>query len=107
MRAVGARAGVQSAQLNGKQKEVTHGSHTPRVTPNLRCPRNGTADEVFRSKASAHALTPLKAAADGKVRKRGSASPDTGQQGDAPRCVMRCAPAGKLARTTSLCEFLQ
>jgi len=40
---VGARAGVQPAQLNGKQEEVT----LELWRPDLRCPRNGTADEVL------------------------------------------------------------
>jgi hypothetical protein len=43
MSPVGARAGVQPAQLNGKQKEVT----LDVWRPNLRCPRNGTADEAL------------------------------------------------------------
>jgi hypothetical protein len=45
MSPVGARAGVQPAQLNGKQKEVT----LDVWQPNLRCPRNGTADEALIS----------------------------------------------------------
>ena len=57
MPAVGARAGVQPAQLNGKQKEITLRAWRP----NLRCPRNGTADKAFdRSRVFALARTPLR-----------------------------------------------
>ena len=62
MPSVGARAGVQSAQLNGKQK----GRCRMRQRPNLRCPRNGTADEVAPA-ASSLAHMPLKTQVFGKV----------------------------------------
>ena len=53
------------------------------IFPNLRCPRNGTADEAgcLDILASVLARTPLKTCSLREGRKGCSASPDTGQQG--------------------------
>src|SRR5207244_72070 len=50
----------------GTVKREAEGRGRSRRTPNLRCPRNGTADEVANA-ASALAHEPLKALAFGKV----------------------------------------
>jgi iron complex outermembrane receptor protein len=77
---VGARGVVHTPQFNGKQEEGV-----ARSTPsNLRCPRNGQADEPSGS-ASVTKATGRLEQATGKATEVVSASPDTGQQGDLPQ----------------------
>ena len=71
---------VHTPQFNGKQEEGV-----ARSTPsNLRCPRNGQADEPSGS-ASVTKATGRLEHATGKATEVVSASPDTGQQGDLPQ----------------------
>jgi vitamin B12 transporter len=71
---------VHTPQFNGKQEEGV-----ARSTPsNLRCPRNGQADEPSGS-ASVKQATGRLEQAPGKATEVVSASPDTGQQGDLPQ----------------------
>ena len=77
---VGARGVVHTPQFNGKQEEGV-----ARSTPfNLRCPRNGQADEPSGSASVTQATGRLEQA-PGKATEVVSASPDTGQQGDLPQ----------------------
>ncbi len=73
---VGARGVVHMPQFNGKQE----GRVARSTTPNLRCPRNGQADEPFGSASVTQATERLEQAL-GKATEVVSASPDTGQQG--------------------------
>jgi iron complex outermembrane receptor protein len=77
---VGARGVVHMPQFNGKQEEgVARSTHS-----NLRCPRNGQADEPLGSASVTQATGRLEQA-PGKATEVVSASPDTGQQGDLPQ----------------------
>jgi hypothetical protein len=60
----------------GSRRVASTGS----TTPNLRCPRNGQADEPFGSASVTQATERLEQAF-GKATEVVSASPDTGQQG--------------------------
>ena len=73
---VGAREVVHTSQFNGKQE----GRAARSATPNLRCPRNGQADEPSGS-ASVISATERLEQVLGKATEVVSASPDTGQQG--------------------------
>jgi hypothetical protein len=91
---VGARGVVHTPQFNGKQEEGV-----ARSTPsNLRCPRNGQADEPLGSASVTQATGRLEQAT-GKATEVVSASPDTGQQGDLPQggCITQ-ALSGKAVR---------
>jgi len=73
---VGARGVVHTPQFNGKQE----GNVARSTNPNLRCPRNGQADELYSSASVTQATERLEQAL-GKATEVVSASPDTGQQG--------------------------
>lgn len=62
------------------QREAGGGRRPARHTPNLRCPRNGQADELYSSASVTQATERLEQA-PGKATEVVSASPDTGQQG--------------------------
>jgi vitamin B12 transporter len=68
---------VHTLQFNGKQEGCVARS----TTPNLRCPRNGQADEPLGSASVTQATERLEQAF-GKATEVVSASPDTGQQVD-------------------------
>ena len=93
---VGARGVVHTPQFNGKQ-EVGVARSTP---SNLRCPRNGQADEPLGSASVTQATGRLEQA-PGKATEVVSASPDTGQQGGTARktpCCKAHALSGKAVR---------
>ena len=71
---------VHTPQFNGKQEEGVARS----TSSNLRCPRNGQADEPSGSASVTQATGRLEQAT-GKATEVVSASPDTGQQGDLPQ----------------------
>ena len=95
--AVGAREPVHGPQFNGKQE-----GDATMVSPNLCCPRNGKQTSRKAPLSSHKPLAALKQVT-GKAMKVASASPDTGQQGGAPKA--RCeahALSGKAVRAFDL-----
>ena len=98
---VGAREVVHTSQFNGKQE----GRAARSATPNLRCPRNGQADEPSGSASVIPATERLEQVL-GKATEVVSASPDTGQQGGgAPKARRRDVHAlsGKAVRALLFC----
>ncbi|MEY4506802.1 MAG: hypothetical protein RL297_1380 [Pseudomonadota bacterium] len=98
---VGARCVVHTPQFNGKQE----GRVARSATPNLRCPRNGQADEPSCSASVTPATERLEQVL-GKATEVVSASPDTGQHGGGAPKARRCeahALSGKAVRALLLC----